>query len=558
MQNRDVARLLRETARLLELRGENPFRVRAYEQAAAAIEQLEEPVVERIRQGTLTELPGVGRGLAAQIQELVEQGTSNVLERLRQELPPGLLELLTLKGLGPQRVRQLWQELNITSLDDLEAALQDGRLHRLKGFGPRLRERLREELTRRRRYRTLRLLAQALPVAEALCEQIRQHPNVQRVALAGAVRRMLEVVDRIELVVVASQEALQQLLSLTQQRSGPHGELLLEGTLPDGFPLRLIVTSPESFGTILWWYTGSEAHCQAFLQAYGPPAPSPEEAVLYERVGLPLIPPELREGYGELEAAAHHALPHLITQQDLRGILHNHSTYSDGRHTLREMAEAARSRGYRYFGIGDHSRSLTIAHGLSVAEVHRQQEEIRALNEKLALHNFRILSGTECDILPDGSLDYPDDVLARFDYVVASVHTQLEMDEKTATERILRALRNPYVTILGHPTGRLLLRREGYPLDWARIIDACVTYRVAIELNAHPQRLDIDWRRIRAATTAGIPIVINPDAHAIDELDYVRWGVAVARKGWLSPDACLNARELDDLEAWLQQRRTSG
>ncbi|WP_397547502.1 DNA polymerase/3'-5' exonuclease PolX [Rhodothermus marinus] len=555
MENRDVARLLRETARLLELRGENPFRVRAYEQAAEAIEQLDEPVAERVRQGTLTEVPGIGRGLAAQIQELVERGTSEVLERLRKELPPGLPELLTLKGLGPQRVRQLWQTLGITSLDDLEAALRDGRLNQLKGFGPRLREQLLHELSLRRRYRALRLLAQVLPEAEALRERLRQQPGVIRVELAGAVRRLMEVVDRVELVVAGSAEAVQQVLPQLRQQSGLHGGMLLEGALPDGFPVRVALTTPDAFGTVLWWHTGSEAHCRTFVRTYGAPEPCPEETTIYERAGLPFIPPELREDRGELEAAAHRALPALIELKDLRGVLHNHSTYSDGRNSLREMAEAACNRGFRYFGTGDHSQSLTIARGLSIAEVRRQQEEIRALNEQFAARGFRILSGTECDILPDGSLDYPDDVLAGFDYVVASVHTRLNMDEKTATERILRALRNPHVTILGHPTGRLLLRREGYPLDWPRIIDACATYRVAIELNANPYRLDIDWRRVRDATAAGVPIVINPDAHAIDELEHVRWGVAAARKGWLTPDACLNARDLDELLAWLHQRR---
>uniref|UniRef100_UPI001FB362A1 penicillin acylase family protein n=1 Tax=Rhodothermus marinus TaxID=29549 RepID=UPI001FB362A1 len=338
--------------------------------------------------------------------------------------------MLTLKGLGPQRVRQLWQTLGITSLDDLEAALRDRRLNQLKGFGPRLREQLLHALSLRRRYRTLRLLAQILPEAEALRERLRRQPGVIRVELAGAVRRLMEVVDRVELVVAGSPEAVQQVLSQLQQQPGPHGETLLEGALPDGFPVRVAVTTPDAFGTVLWWHTGSEAHCRAFVRTYGAPEPCPEETSIYERVGLPFIPPELREDRGELEAAAHHALPALIAQKDLRGVLHNHSTYSDGRNSLREMAEAACNRGFRYFGTGDHSQSLTIAHGLSIAEVHRQQEEIRALNEQFAARGFRILSGTECDILPDGSLDYPDDVLAGFDYVVASVHARLDMDEK--------------------------------------------------------------------------------------------------------------------------------
>jgi DNA polymerase (family 10) len=309
---------------------------------------------------------------------------------------------------------------------------------------------------------------------------------------------------------------------------------------------------PARFGTALWRTTGTDTHCEAFADAYGVPDDHASEADLFAAAGLPVIPPELREEGDELDAAAQDALPSLLTVEDLQGCLHNHSTYSDGSDSLQRMAEAARSKGFSYFGICDHSQSLQIASGLSPDEVREQDEAVRDLNESFS-DDFRVFHGIESDVRRDGSLDYEDDLLSLFDFVVASVHTGFSMTEAEATERVVRAVRNPHTRILGHPTGRLLLVREGYPLDHARVIDACAEHDVAIELNANPYRLDLDWRWVRRATDQDVLISINPDAHATDEIDYVRWGVAVGRKGWLTPEQCLNAKSLDDFTDWVER-----
>ncbi len=332
----------------------------------------------------------------------------------------------------------------------------------------------------------------------------------------------------------------------------------MSGRMPlSGLPVTVFRPEPESFGRALWAATGSEAHLAAFVDRFGVPGEASDEAVVFSAAGLPWIPPALREGDGELNAAARGQLPRLVTVADLRGSLHNHSTWSDGAHTVREMAEAARARGLEYFGLCDHSRSLHVANGLSAERLLAQIEEVRALNADYASAGlgFRILAGTECDVLADGSLDFPDSVLAGLDLVVASVHSRFDMSEAEATARVVRAVSNPHVDILGHPTARLLLRRDGYPLDHRAVLDACAATGTAVELNASPWRLDVDWRWLRYASARGVLVSINPDAHHADELDNVAWGVAVAQKGWLTPSGCLNALPADRLRSWLAARR---
>jgi DNA polymerase (family 10) len=321
--------------------------------------------------------------------------------------------------------------------------------------------------------------------------------------------------------------------------------------LADGLPLHVHTCSPFTFGTTWWRTTSSDAHRNAFTETYGPPGDHETEDALYAAADVPVIPPELREGRGELHAAARNDLPGLLSTEDLEGCLHNHSTYSDGADSLSTMAETTRDLGFSYFGICDHSQSLQIADGLSPDEARKQHEEVQALNGTFS-DDFRVYHGIESDILRDGSLDYDEDLLSLLDFVVASVHTGFSMHEDEATERVVRAIRNPHTRILGHPTGRLLLVREGYPLDHERVIEACAEHGVVIELNANPYRLDLDWRWVRRATDQGVLISINPDAHATDELEYVRWGVAVARKGWLTPEQCLNAKPVTEFDAWLQ------
>ncbi len=558
MTNKQVAGYLKQTASLIELTGGNPFRGRAFDRAARTLERLETPVADLLAEGTLTDVPGIGGGLAGQIRDLLESGTFDLLDELLSAVPPGLLDALRVKGLGAKKVRRLWKELGVTTLDELEEAAAVGRLAGLDGFGEKSQENVLANVRLLRAYQRRRRYADAFLRAEPLLETIRALPAVARAEAAGDLRRKLETLGEVDLVVAAedlqaARTALQGALDLADGAADR-----LDGALPDGLPLRLFLATPARFGTALWRRTGSDAHRAAFEAAYGAPADYADEAQVYESAGLPFIEPELREGDGELEAAAEGTLPALLTLADLRGSLHNHSTYSDGAHSLRQMAECARSMGLAYFGICDHSRSLQVAGGLSVERVRQQQQEIQRLNRAFADDGsppFRIFSGIESDILADGALDYPDDVLASFDFVVASIHTRFNMSRAQATERVLRAVANPYTAILGHPTGRLLLAREGYPLDHEAVIAACAEHGVALELNAHPYRLDLDWRWIRKATGQGVLISINPDAHALDQLAYVRWGVAVARKGWLTAAQCLNAKPLDAFTEWLGRRK---
>ena len=563
MTNKQIARFLKETASLIELTGGNPFRGRAFDRAARTIERLDEPVEDLLAAGTLTDVPGIGAGLATQIQTLIAFGSFELRDELLAALPPGLLETLRVKGLGAKKVRKLWKMLGVTNLEELEEAATVGRLAELDGFGAKTQENILKNVKLLKTYRERRHYARVFTQVEALIEVLRGQAGIVRVEPAGALRRKLETIDVADLIVATDDPATAQATLAavldTEDTSDAEDPTVFAATLADGLPLCIHLAQPERFGTAWWFATGAEAHIAAFEDAYGAPADHADEEAVYAQAGLAFIAPALREDADALRAAEAGTLPCLITEDDLCGSLHNHSTYSDGAHTLAQMAERARQMGLSYFGICDHSRSLKIANGMPVERVLKQQNEIRQLNRDYEHNNgapFRIFSGIESDILADGALDYPDEVLASFDFVVASVHTRFNMTEAEATERVLRAVRNPYTTILGHPTGRLLLAREGYPLDHQAVINACAEHGVALELNANPYRLDLDWRWIREATRQGVMISINPDAHAMDDLAYVRWGIAVARKGWLTAEQCLNALSLDAFTAWLAARQT--
>jgi DNA polymerase (family 10) len=563
MTNASIARALRETAALLELTGGNPFRARAFRRAARSVRGLESPATDALGDGSITEIDGIGESMAEHIADLATTGSFDLRDDLLNAVPTGLLDVLRIKGLGTTKVRTLWEELNITSLDDLEAAAKADRITSLKGFGTKTQEKILANLRLLRTYDEQRRAADAhadlAPVLDALAEA----DAVTQVAVTGALRRNLETVTHAHLLVTpvapdrvadVLTDVLDAPVAATEETPA---DAALTTELPSGLPLVVHCAAEAAFGAALWRTTGADAHVKQFAERYGTPSPHAVEADVYAAADLPMIPPELREGRGELDAAAQDALPALLTTDDLHGSLHNHSTYSDGAHSLRAMAETARSMGLSYFGICDHSQSLQIADGLSPDAVREQMAEIHALNEDFASDDgspFRVFSGTESDILDDGALDYDDDLLADFDFVVASVHRGMSMSKEEATARILRAIENPHTRILGHPTGRLLLVREGYPLDYERVLDACAEHSVAVELNANPYRLDLDWRWIRPALDRGVLISINPDAHATDELANVKWGVKVARKGWLTPEHCLNAKPLPDFADWVDAR----
>lgn len=551
MTNKAVARHLKLTADLIELTGGNPFRARAFASGARTVERLEVPVAELAAEGELVGVQGIGKGLAAEIDELLATGTMGVTETMLQSLPPGLPEVLRVKGLGVKKVRVLWQDAGVTSIEDLEAAAVAGRLEALDGFGAKTVENILESVEQLKAYRGKAHLRDALVEAVAARDALRDAGL--RADLAGPIRRQCNVVDRADLVASGDPEAIAGALSAWAATS--HADRV-EARLPLGLPLTVWPAEDGAYGRVLWERTGPTAHLDAVRAAHGEPPDAPEEDAVYEALGLAPIPPPLRDDPHWLTAAASGPLPTLVRTADLLGTIHNHTTASDGTASLREMCEAARARGLSYFGVCDHSRSLQIAHGLSVEALLAQVEEVEAVNAEYAGAgvDFRAFSGSEVDILTDGSLDFPDDVLARLDVVVASVHTGFRMTVDEATARVVRAVSNPHVDVLGHPTGRLLLRREGYPLDHEAVLNACAEHGVAVELNANPWRLDVDWRHVRSATERGVLVSINPDAHATDGLDDVRWGVASAQKGGLTAAESLTAKSADGLAAWLGAR----
>lgn len=577
MTAREAAAALAEIATLLEVVGGNPFRARAFQSAARALETSGADLPALAAEGRLRTLPGVGEGIAGVLEEMVTTGVSTLLEELRADTPAGLYDLMRIKGLGAKRIRPLYADLGIDTLDRLEEAALAGRVAALPGFGTKTEAKILEGIAFARTLRGRRRYYQAVDAAAALAELVEGIDGVRRVAVAGEVRRRLEVVEAIDLVAAADDPAA-VLAAFRALHGGGAGETdaRAETVLSDGLPVRLACVPPDRFGAALLFATGSSAHLdQLRARAEGmrlrldpdgawkgkKALPLPDEDAVYQALGLPPIPPELREGWGEVEAAAEGGLPKLVAYEDLRGTFHCHTTYSDGRATVAEMAEAARERGWSYLGLGDHSQSAGYAGGLSPAAVRKQHREVDAWNREhggRGKARFRLLKGIEADILADGRLDYDDGVLASFDYVVGSVHSNFGMGEKAMTERLVRAVSHPRLTILGHATGRLLLKRGGYAVDVAAVIDAAAEHGAAVEINADPHRLDVDWRWARYAAEKGVLVPIDPDAHSAAALGNVRYGINVARKAWLSAPQVLNTWELDPLEEHLAERKQKG
>ncbi len=545
-----AASTLRKIAELLEVQGENPFRVRAFSNAARAVERLEGDLEDTVRSGEIRKLRGIGKGTAGVLEELVEGAEPAILADLVERTPPGVAELLEVRGLGPKRVRALWQELGVTGPGELQYACLENRLVKLPGFGPAIQGKLLEATAFLLEARGRWLVDAAWSRAEEVLRTLEGAPSCRTVQIAGELRRGCETLARID--VVASTSDAERLVAelagaLELKREESSRWWRVEGR--DGPPVRLLLVEPSSWGAELLFATGSEGHLreladrassgglkldQRGLHSGNQCVAGADEEEIYRRLGCSWIPPELREGEDEIERAARGGLPRLVRLEDLRGALHNHTRDSDGTASVEEMAAAAVERGWAFLGLADHSPAAHYANGLDGPRLRAQWARIDAWN---AAHpELRLLKGLEADILSDGGLDIPEGTEDGLDYVVASVHGGFRLPEEAQTERILAAVRNPACRVLGHPTGRLLLARPAYAVDMERILAECAERGVAVEINANPHRLDLDWRMTRRALELGVRIAINPDAHAVDGLDDVRWGVMVARKAGARPE----------------------
>jgi len=570
IHNADIAAVFEEIADLLEIRNENPFRIRAYRNAARQVEGMGVPVADMVAKGEdLTELPGIGADLAAKIQEIVETGHCQALEKLRKQVAPSVTELLKIPGLGPKRVRMLYDQLKVKTIDQLAKLAKAGRIRELAGFGAKTEQTILEALaahvTQQKRFK----LAIAAQYAEPLRKFLEKVPGVQRVVLAGSYRRCKETVGDLDILVTARDvnKIMDRFTAYDEvSKVLAKGDTRSTVILKSGLQVDLRVVDPECYGAALQYFTGSKAHNieirrlaqerKLKLNEYGMfkgdkrVAGETEESV-YHAVDLPWIPPELRENRGEIEAARAGKLPRLVERKDLRGDLHAHTKATDGHNTLGEMAEAARAHGLDYIAITEHSRRLTVAHGLDVKRLRQQMEEIDRLNE--TLKGITVLKGIEVDILEDGSLDLPDDVLGELDIVVGAVHSQFKLARAKQTARILKAMDHPHFTLLAHPSGRLIDQREAYDVDMLKIIRKARARGCFLELNAHPERLDLLDSHCQMAKEEGVLVAISSDAHSIQDFDNLYYGVGQARRGWLEKKDVLNTRSLKELRGLLKQ-----
>lgn len=553
MNNHEIAEHLRQFADVLEIKGESVFRVVAYRRGAETIDHLPDAAADLVAQDRLTDVAGIGPGLSAAVRELVETGHYSAMEEVLGEVPSTLLTLLGIPGVGPKSVGRFYRELGITSLSQLESSARAGQLRALKGFGAKQEARILEGIAFLNR-RTNRLsIGTALPVAERIADALREMLGT-RVEIAGSIRRRCETVGNLDLLAaVASTEAIATALGVAPfvAEVEQADSAFVIAALHIGATLRVVAAHPSRFGTEMIRWTGSREHVATLTSLAGGDLPSDgtEEAV-YESLGLPWIPPELREARGEIEAAGRIGLPPLVTVSDLQGDLHLHSQWSDGRATIPELAEAARARGYQYLSVSDHSGGLQIARGLDRQRLRQQRAEIDRVNGLVP--EVRLLRSAEVEVHRDGRLDFPDEVLAELDIVVASMHSGLrQTTREQLTARLVGVLRNPHVDIVAHPTGRIIERRPGADYDWNEVFRIARETGTAIEINGDPARLDMDETHARAAAEAGVLISIDSDAHELASLDQVRYGVGIARRAWIGPGSVVNTRHLPELLAWL-------
>jgi DNA polymerase (family 10) len=572
LDKKAVAQVLEQIAAFLELKGENPFRIRAFRTAARAVGSFAGDLREGLANGSLAATRGIGPATLQIVTEILATGRASMLEDLREQIPPGLLEMLEISGLGVAKIRQIHELLGIDSLPELEAAALDGRLARLPRFGQKTSENILKGIAFLRQASAYRLSHHAAEEAEGLRTALARLPGVLRAIVAGDVRRRAEVVRELVVVLVAD-AAPGDLFGRLRHLSGVQefagqDERRLTLRFAGGASAQVVATTPVNAGAVLVQATGSPAHLQrlaehAAARGYGLHGaalwrgsefvPTPDEERLYAALGLAPIPPELREDQGEVAAAAAGALPRLVERQDVRGFLHCHTNYSDGSTTVEELAVACRDAGYEYVGITDHSQAAAYAGGLRPDDLARQADEIDAVNARLP--GIRVLKGIEADILQDGRIDYDDWVLGRLDFVIASVHSRFNMGEREMTARMLAAMDNPRLTIIGHPTGRLLLSREPYGLDLDAVMEKAAATGVALEINADPHRLDLDWRVLRRAKERGVAISIGADAHSVAGIGNVELGVGIARKGWLGPEDILNTKPVGEFLAYAARGR---
>jgi DNA polymerase (family X) len=571
MDRKAVAQVLEQIASFMELKGDNPFRIRAFRTASRAIGGLPGDLKEALADGSLAGTKGVGPATLQIVTELAETGRATLLEELREQVPPGLVEMLAISGLGVAKIRQIHDALDIDSLPELEAAALDGRLAKLPRFGPKTSDNILRGIAYLRQASAFRLSHHAAEEAEGLRNALEKLQGVVQAFVAGDVRRRAEIVKDLVLVLVADVPPADVFARLSHlpgiHEFAGHDERRVTLRFAGGASAQIVVTTPVNLGAVLVQATGSEAHLEALAQHaatrghnlsgaalwHGSEFVStPTEAHLYHALGLAEIPPELREGMGEIEAAAAGTLPRLVQRSDLRGLLHCHTTYSDGSSSVEELAVACQAAGYAYVGLTDHSETAAYAGGLEPEDLARQADEIDAVNGRLA--DTRVLKGVEADILADGRIDYDEAVLRRLDFVIASIHSRFNLNPQEMTTRLLHAMDNPYLTIIGHPTGRLLLSREPYGVDLDAVFEKAAAAGVAMEINADPHRLDLDWRVLRRAQAAGVTISIGADAHNVAGIGNVEYGVGIARKGWLGPADILNTRTADEFLAFVGRR----
>jgi DNA polymerase (family 10) len=583
MDKSEIAALLEGTAALLALKeGSSVFEMRAYENAARTLNALDGDVTQLAHAGKLKGMPGLGSTILKRIEEAVETGHIAFYDELVATTPTVKLDMLRIPGLGPKRINMIYDQLKVTSLAELEQACKEDRVAHLPGFGKKTQDKILQGLEFVSQHSGRYLYNVAEAEAERIRTALAALPGIVRLQVAGSLRRRRETVKDIDMVAsiddTAGSDVRRSIMEFfTSQPSVKaitgKGETKSSVVLSSGIAMDLRLVGDSQFPSTLHHFTGSREHhiplrrralsMNMTINDYGlfkiedgreTLIPCKTEADMYAALGMNYIEPELREDMGEIEAAARHELPQLVQESDLRGVLHAHSTWSDGQNTIREMAEGCIARGYLYLGLCDHSKAAAYAGGLNPDALKRQGEEIDQLNEEFK-GRFRILKGTECDILRDGTLDFDDETLANLDFVVASIHSNFNLTQEEQTQRMVRAIENPYVDIIGHPTGRLLLSRSGYPLDIDAVIEAAAAHGTCIEINAHPSRLDLDWRYVHKARAKGIKVPVNPDAHTVAGIDDMRYGIGIARKGWLRPADVLNAMELEALQTFFRVKR---